>query len=502
MRLRSLLGLALLPAAAQAYVPELADLPSLPVQALAPAHVHAAVESVKGQALRYAAALPLSLSLAEGRWDAPEAGLARWRLRVHSLNAQNLSLHVQDIQLPAGGELWVYDEQGRDLHGPYAAQPELWTPVVRSETLILEARMPEAARAAFSLRVAQAFHGYRDPFGGPQAKGQIGDSGSCNIDVACADGDGWRDEIRSTVLLTISNSTLCSGTLLNNVLEDERPLVLSANHCGITTASAASVTAYFNTQRAACNEGTGPINQTVGGARLLASDSANRADFALIEMLSRPPADFRVYYAGWNARPPTEETPQSGVGIHHPGGDDKKISTYTSAAQRRDNVRIGGGPNGEFFVDAWQVQWARGVTEGGSSGSGLWNQKKQLVGLLSGGSSSCDNPGGSDLYARLDHAWVANTSSTGQLRAHLADGGSVLELAGRNGPVPAASSTPEPAPEPSQPPPTANASPKPAPAPSPGPESRDDGGMFGGALPLNLMLFLLAAIISRRAFRG
>ena len=41
------------------------------------------------------------------------------------------------------------------------------------------------------------------------------------------------------------------------------------------------------------------------------------------------------------------------------------------------------------------------VTEGGSSGSPLFNQNKQIVGTLSGGSSSCEKPNGANTYGKL-----------------------------------------------------------------------------------------------------
>mgnify|MGYP000502627315 CR=1 FL=1 len=41
------------------------------------------------------------------------------------------------------------------------------------------------------------------------------------------------------------------------------------------------------------------------------------------------------------------------------------------------------------------------VTEGGSSGSPLFNQNKQIVGTLSGGSSSCEKPNGAQKYVKI-----------------------------------------------------------------------------------------------------
>ena len=54
--------------------------------------------------------------------------------------------------------------------------------------------------------------------------------------------------------------------------------------------------------------------------------------------------------------------------------------------------------NGKFY----QVQWSKGTTEGGSSGSGLIRSNGYLIGVLTGGSASCSNQTGSDYFGRLD----------------------------------------------------------------------------------------------------
>lgn len=52
--------------------------------------------------------------------------------------------------------------------------------------------------------------------------------------------------------------------------------------------------------------------------------------------------------------------------------------------------------------------WDVGLTEGGSSGSGLLcniGGREYLVGVLSGGNSTCSNLQTQDYYGRLDQAW-------------------------------------------------------------------------------------------------
>lgn len=416
-----LLSATLYPAAASAKALALA---AVPQTLLAPAEVQAEIGRVQGNPLRYAVAEALNLDQRSGAWDETEAGLARWRLRIASANARSLSLHLRDLNLPEGAELWLYDASGSgDRQGPYdrnsAAlyQGELWLPVVRASEAVLEVQLPASASSELRLGIAEAFHGFRSlsPAGGVEPKASIGsDSGSCNIDVVCSAGNGWSSEIRSAVLLSTAGVSLCTGSLVSNTLQDDRPLILTANHCGIRSTNVRTVTAYFNLQSSSCGGNqNGRTDQTLAGTSFLARDQDS--DFTLFTLASAPPAAYNPYYAGWDAR--SGVAPQSGVAIHHPSGDEKKISVYSAAASAADNVSIGEGSSA-FSVDAWRVVWAQGTTEAGSSGAALWNQDHRVVGVLSGGGASCTTRSEPDYFARLERGWLAS-GGTGQLKAHL-----------------------------------------------------------------------------------
>jgi hypothetical protein len=79
----------------------------------------------------------------------------------------------------------------------------------------------------------------------------------------------------------------------------------------------------------------------------------------------------------------TGATPQSAVGIHHPSGDIKKISFEN---QPLISTTFGScPPNSHWGVTDWDL----GVTEGGSSGSPLYDQNHLIIGQLHGGASAC-----------------------------------------------------------------------------------------------------------------
>jgi lysyl endopeptidase len=410
-----------------------ADAETVPVYSLPQAALAAAVVQSQDQPLAYSVGMPTALSEADGGWDEPEPGIARWRLRFFSEGAHNLSLHLENLRLPPGAELWLRAEGGGDVQGPFT-QPDdtsLWLPLVRADRALLEVRMPLALQSAFGLTVSDVFHGFRAfmPTSGAMSKGAIGDSeGSCHNDVACPIANGWRDQIRSTVLISIvttnlllvSTQSLCSGVLVNNTQQDERPLILTANHCGVDGSSVKNTTVYFNVQKNICGgSADGPVNMNIMGKSALSSNATS--DYSLFELQSKPPKSFDVYYAGVDAR---DVAPQSGSGIHHPGGDDKKISFYSTPGVKR-SASIAGSGN----VNAWEIVWSNAATEQGSSGSGLWNQDRRVVGVLSGGNSSCSNLSGTDYYGRLENAWTAN----GNLRQQLDPAGTgALVFDGRN----------------------------------------------------------------------
>ena len=97
----------------------------------------------------------------------------------------------------------------------------------------------------------------------------------------------------------------------------------------------------------------------------------------LVELNSDP--DFDPYFSGWNS---SNIAATSGVSIHHPSGDIMKISTYTNTLSSASGLGFG-------FDNTthWRVFWSQtpnghGVTEGGSSGSPIFNQNSLLVGVL------------------------------------------------------------------------------------------------------------------------
>ncbi len=433
--------------------------------------------------IQLAVPVEMALSLDDGVW-ASEGDQMVWRLRVYSTGATLMMVGLDTFELPDSASFWISDINGGTRHGPLtssqrAADGSFWSPMVPGEEALLELRVAAAEKGKADLRVTAVGHGVL-PLSAGQVQAKA--AGACNIDAACETDAGWQDQVRSVVLVQVG-TTGCSGAMVNSTANDNRPYILTANHCGIRSANAGNMTAYFNYQRSFCGGANDAnLGQAVTGATHRFSQALS--DHTLVELNSAPPLSYGVYFAGFDAD--ASALPQSGRGIHHPAADRKSISTYNTAATK-ERINLQG-----VTVDAFRVVWSAGVTEQGSSGSGLWNQNRKIVGVLSGGASTCgggllglDPPSqGPDFYGRLEIAWSAGIS------AFLDPGSSGLRNStGRNQTAGGGTPTPTPAPTPTPTP------------PAPTPTTAPGGGGGGGALGGGLVLAMLLAGWLRRARR-
>lgn len=360
-------------------------------------------------------AMNLTLAGSGTREVLPDGGTL-WRLRVTSPGAVFLSFLLEDLSLPPGAELRFYSVDRDWQEGPYTDRinnPEriFGSPAIPGESAVIELYTPALAPWQPAFVIRSASHGYRDfnsfervPFrNGLQDAWQASRlfnkaASSCEVNVNCPDGSGWQADKRA-VARTYDGRYLCTGTLINNARQDCKPLFLTAAHCVSRNQTAAGITFYWNYESASCSGSTGPTSQTSSGAALRATNA--NSDFSLLELNARPSAAYSVYYAGFSR---SASAPASGVAIHHPVGDIKKISFED------DPVADGGNYSGGWGGDHWRILgWDTGTTEGGSSGCPLFNGNHQIVGQLHGGTADCS--GGWDEFGKLSVSWSAGLSS-------------------------------------------------------------------------------------------
>ena len=217
------------------------------------------------------------------------------------------------------------------------------------------------------------------------------DAEDCHLDVTCY--PEWSNSATGVARIAFERSEgsfICSGTLLNNSREDFTPYFLTAAHCVQTEEAARSVTAFWSYQTQTCN-GELPDFQSVPhteGARLLSTTGFRElrdpeGDMTLLRLEGDLPDG--VWFQGWDADP--QPIGAQVTGIHHPGNDDWGFFKRLSFGQI-----IPDPSSGTFEDDVYaSVSYAQGYTEGGSSGSALFNNPGTVVGALSFGRGAPDN---------------------------------------------------------------------------------------------------------------
>lgn len=391
-----------------------------------------------------------------GVWEDFKNGQKVWRLTLVSDQATGINLTLRDVRIPSNCKVFVYNIDKTVIHGPYTSEHNneyktLVLPYTTGDTTIVEVNLFNSiglvSDQEIFFNINRLTHRYEKAIGTRNA-------GSCNIDVNCPQGDEWQCESKGVARIeipfvgirflqnmgtsgvtridTVSLCSVCSGSLINNTRQDCFPYFLTADHCLLDTTNylytdlsqnyIASVvhskhdaitdndlsdwSFYWNYEGTGCNDTDPPIQSTSGAVLLANTDNS---DFALLDLIEDPntttSVDPKPYFNGWSRFSPG----LGGVGIHHPDGDVKKISTHNITPRTllaSDNIDVPG-------VDAnyWMIeQWQSGVTEGGSSGSPLFNEvDKLIVGQLFGGDrSDCAAVMGRDTgaYGKISASWL------------------------------------------------------------------------------------------------
>jgi len=395
--------------------------------------------------------LPVSASPQNsGEWTYLDNGSRLWRLAVKSRDAMGLSMQFENFGLPEGAQLFIYSPDYQHVIGAFTdfnnhKSGVFSTQLIPADEVIIEYLEPSGTQTTIPFELKGVFHAYRMVPGAPASQARdFGDSDPCQVNVNCSEGNNWQDEKRGVVRIFVIEGAFggwCSGSLVNNTAQDCTPYVLTALHCGLnsTTANLNQWVFYFNYESSGCANGTQgqvPNNTMTGCARIADSGDGggdNGSDYMLVEINNNVPQGYNPYYNGWRRN---NVTSSSGVSIHHPSGDIKKISTYSSNLQSV----TWGGPAGTH----WMVTWSNtanghGVTEGGSSGSPIFDNQGHIIGTLTGGSSFCTNPTSPDLYGKMSYHWNSNPGDN--LSQYLDPGNTgVTSLSGTNQPCSGAES--------------------------------------------------------------
>jgi hypothetical protein len=385
------------------------------------------------KAPRFGVLVPMQIGFSDGVWNELPNGDRIWRLQIKADKAKAVNLYYDDFFMPKGATMHVYSPDKGQVLGGFASHNNsehnmFVTSLIYGDELVVEYFEPFMVRNQGRISVSDVNHAYRmidNPY--DYELRDFGNSdAACQVNVNCSpEGDGKEGprDASARILGRVGNSGFwCSGTVMNNVRQDCTPFFLTALHCANDgTGSITSQTDfnqwvfYFNYQASGCtNPGSGASldDETVTGANIRAHSGdatiSTGSDLLLVEFQNAIPQSYNVYYAGWDRG--TAST-TGGYGIHHPAGDIKKISTFTQTTGTYGWNQAG--------VTHHTLRWVAtangsGLTEGGSSGSALFNNAGQVIGNLSGGSTLCsdfDNPARQDVYGKMSYHWESNTTS-------------------------------------------------------------------------------------------
>jgi len=409
---------------------------SQPIEVAAPDMFSIMQEDIEDARLeksyRVGVEVPVEISLTNsGQWEYLPGGGRIWRVTVICRGAMALGLNYDELRLPPGADVFVYTADQKYVIGAFSSDEiphnQIFTtrPLAGDE-IVFEYYEPEYVIEKADIKISGLVYIYRGFKTTEPEDDKSLSSGSCEVNVNCEEGMNWKNQKQGVVkILTKVGSRYyyCTGTLMNNTAQDFTGLLLSSAHCTKDSNGGVASTDdfllwvfYFNNEYPECEVAGTKTTTVVGASKLAISERPSEigSDFLLLKTLKNIPPSYNPYYCGWDIG---SGNSSSGVCIHHPDGDVKKISTYTTL--------LGSGTWGSTPNTHWTVKWAgtvngHGVTEPGSSGSPLLDDEGLVIGTLTGGQSSCSNPSGEDMFGKISYSWMSNgTSADMQLKPWL-----------------------------------------------------------------------------------
>lgn len=234
---------------------------------------------------------------------------------VVSEGAVAVRVQFKDMSLPQGARVFVYSATNpNEFYGPYtgrgpSADGTFWTPPIQGDTAVIEYFTPaknDTAKSPF--KVFSIAHVYKDITAQDAAA-------SCELEVT-ADWANVATSVGRIDFVSQGFVGICSGTLLNNAANDQKPYFLTANHCISTQSEAQSATVYWN-----YNTGDSPLGAPrTFGANLLVTGKSS--DSTLLFLTGSLPGG--LFFSGWDSTPFSATA--AATGIHHPEGSHKRIS--------------------------------------------------------------------------------------------------------------------------------------------------------------------------------
>ena len=206
------------------------------------------------------------------------------------------------------------------------------------------------------------------------------------------------NSVKRSIVFIQFNNIVGSGFLINTTSPYSNDVyLLTASHVLSTTSQAQSSLFVFGYEG---NLDTSVYAIRGADANVEVVATASNLDFTLIRLSrTRLPNCYKSFYSGWNI---STNILSSVFGIHHPAGDDKKISfsdrqPTTTTGYKNANILGITLPISIAYQSQshWKVVWNSnnvtvnkgGTVQKGSSGSPLFDSNKRVIGIASSKSS-------------------------------------------------------------------------------------------------------------------
>ena len=333
-----------------------------------------------------------------GQWMRGGAKPEVWNLRIEAPGAKMLRVHVSELDLPEGGVLLARGEQLNFVE-MYDKPGGFWTVPTEGGFVEFQYQAPRPDAPAPTIVIDKVSHIYRTS---PLA--QLADDAfdtrvdePCHEDVMCHTVDANARDAVGLMIWTFGGTFLCTGAILNdNDPNTYAAYFLTANHCISQQDEVNALTVYWLYQNVSCGGITPPLGarpRSTGGTLLWTSNTNDSTFMRLAEDVQDGQG-----MAAWS----TAALPVSNgdvYGIHHPAGEYKRYSYGKTTTAN---------PHCVSTSQFWYLDWFTGTTEGGSSGSPLFNPNWEVVGQLLGscGAADCTSQATTNIiYGKFDKTY-------------------------------------------------------------------------------------------------
>ena len=328
------------------------------------------------------------------RWQSNVDGFAGV-VKIDSPGAQSMRISLS-AKLPLGSTVILYElddfgigNEPITLSNEFSSTLTLskWLPTVQGSRAALWISVPTIDDV--HIKVNQISHGVE----------RLDDSSSFELDgcqnhrnASCIENEDRYAESATTLMLLFEKedgSYICSGVQMNDKTEDSHiPYILTAEHCinDQDTADTLEVLAYFRYTDCNTKQLDNEFRINSSGAYLL--ETVPQQDMSLLRLKNAKGAS--GWFAGWSFNSEHIDVESDIYSYHHPLGQEQKFAEGTIGRLSDVNSCDDEG-DCDLIRNAIIAEWRDGVTEGGSSGSGVFAEERYLVGVLSSAPDGCED---------------------------------------------------------------------------------------------------------------